>query len=143
MILPCNGLIFSSGYEGRLLNLEFIGQLEQLCIQKKVTPIAIMQPSIPKMTSLHIVDNVITIGNDNMTLHDMIMFHALYIKLLHADLLSRECILFQVETSKNVTDIIFTLKDIGYCKMHDIPQIKFHQDEKGTIDLVYITIETE
>lgn len=136
-------LVFSSGYEGRLLNPEFADQLKQFCTQKEITPIAIMQPNARKITSLHIIDDNVITGSDDMTVDEGIEFRKLFDTLKYHNLLSRECIIFRVESFNTITDIIARFKNIKHCEMHDEPVIDSFFDKNGAIDLIYVTIEVE
>lgn len=142
---PCEYLAFSSGYDYRLLEPHNIKAFEDFCAEKGVIPTGIFQANYgtdPYISSIPVRDGRIVLDTIP-TQEEQTKASELTRQLIQSKLANRGCIIFRVGSFDNATKVFLSMKELEYCGMYDLMDIKFSSNEQGMIDVVFVSVDAE
>jgi len=140
---PCEYLVADTGYTGRLIENEMIEGFDSFCVKHKVTPLFIYDS--------HRMDNVGHLGFRNgktypheATHEQMALNNQLLERISHEpQFKKRGLIVFQTGTFFRAGKVITHLRELEYCNLSDIEDIDFLSNDKGVIDMAYVSWDSE
>lgn len=139
---PCKYLVFSTGYEERILDALEHGQ--EIGIPAGITALGYMNEFSHQVIPFITVDETLKINTEQTEKSEEEVY--LLIELLHRirdNNLAKTGVALQIGTFDKVMDTISAFKDMDYCAMYGLPTIKFLKNEEGVIDLAFVTMDAE
>ena len=134
---PCEYLMFSTGYEHRLMMPIITSRFEALCAEIEVIPLAIYQPTIDNP-----IPTVITVRNGHIVIDEEPTEEETTIASnisgrLWDNNLHHIGVILRVANFENATKIVTRMHTLKYCRIEDLRDIKFLRNEYGVIDIAY------
>lgn len=142
---PCEYLVFSSGYDERLIEPEHIPAFQQFCSSIGVIPVGVYQDHYNGHPNI----NIIPVRNGQIALNEIPTEEEQRIAtnlnqiITQSNLARRGCIIFRVGSFENATKVFLSMKNLDYCGMYDLMDIKFLSNDKGMIDIVFVSVDAE
>ncbi len=152
--IGCKYLIFTtSGYDSRLNDIEFSDTFETFCNEWEVVPLAIYaqdkfnifpfvtvdQPEYIKFVYSGGKLTSFLVNDSYSRERDIPDYIKRFIKMSNM----YSCIIFEVKDFKEALNIASAMKEVEYCRMFDISNIKFYLNEDNVLELCRIDMDAE
>lgn len=137
--IPLKYFVACTGYTDRLLEDKYLDTLEELCDDLNIDKFFIRHT--------YGCGTVIMNNNDDDWSQDDTVseeYNELIERLKNNGLGSDGLIVFEVDTFNTASKLLCgKLKELDYCAMYDIDDIKLLQNSDGVIDTLYASFDTE
>jgi hypothetical protein len=143
---PCEYLVFSSGYDERLIDPDKVNDLTEFCAEHGVIPLFIYDFNY-KTRAVNI--RTFPINNGVIDLRIIPNQMEMAVNRSIAETLSRNniaddgAIVFQVGNFENASNVFLNMGNLDYCNISHIMNIKFLRNQQGRINIVYVDVDAE
>ena len=143
---PCEYLVVSSGYTGRLTGDDKIRELDAFCKRKSVTPLFVFD----RVHGTGSIQAFYTDEDDEFleeavspSAEEHELYTSICTRLTDSGIHYYGIIVFRVETFDKAKQTFLSMLDLDYCEMRGVDDIEFLANQQGQIDLVYVSIDAE
>lgn len=144
--LSCELLVIKTGYTGRLTYPRYTRSiLNEFCQKRNIIPLFIRDSVYGdgKIVPFVMAADGKSIDYDAVSTSDQLDECIRISERLSENNLSDDgIVVFQVKSANQAADILESIDDLDYCRVHDITAIKFLHNKEGVIDLDYVEMGT-